>query len=189
MEKLFKKFRHISPSIIDTLLNAEVMKMNDEGLLCISFLDQQKEEREERSKIRSKGGKASAEAKRLKKLELENNTKSTQIKHVLNSCSTQPQLLREEKRREEKKREDNINISFDDFWNLYNKKVGSKSKAETKWFKLKDLDRLKIMSTLPMFIKSIKDKQYQPHPITYLNNERWNDEVVVKKVSNQKIVF
>ena len=34
----------------------------------------------------------------------------------------------------------NINIVFDVFWNLYNKKVGSKSKCEKKWNKLKDVE-------------------------------------------------
>jgi hypothetical protein len=68
-----------------------------------------------------------------------------------------------------------INISFDVFWNLYNKKINSKD-CESKWNKLKDIDRQKIIDTLPNFLNSITDKQYQPHPITYLNQKRWNDE-------------
>lgn len=71
----------------------------------------------------------------------------------------------------------NINIVFDVFWNLYNKKVGSKSKCEKKWNKLKDVERQKIIDTLPNFLAGIKDKQYQPFPETYLNKERWNDEI------------
>ena len=71
----------------------------------------------------------------------------------------------------------NINIVFDVFWNLYNKKVGSKSKCEKKWNKLKDAERQKIIDTLPNFLVGIKDKQYQPFPETYLNQERWNDEI------------
>lgn len=71
----------------------------------------------------------------------------------------------------------NINIVFDVFWNLYNKKVGSKSKCERKWNKLKDAERQKIVDTLPNFLAGIKDKQFQPFPETYLNQERWNDEI------------
>lgn len=71
----------------------------------------------------------------------------------------------------------NINIVFDVFWNLYNKKVGSKSKCEKKWNKLKDVERQKIVDTLPNFLAGIKDKQFQPFPETYLNQERWNDEI------------
>jgi hypothetical protein len=70
-----------------------------------------------------------------------------------------------------------INISFDVFWNLYNKKIGAKEKLKVKWQKLKDAERQKIIDTLPTFLANIKDKQYQPHPETYLNNKRWEDEL------------
>ena len=72
-----------------------------------------------------------------------------------------------------------INIEFEIFWNLYNKKVGSKEKLKTKWEKLKDEQRQKIIDTLPTFLNGIKDKQFQPHPETYLNNERWEDELEI----------
>ena len=78
---------------------------------------------------------------------------------------------------EEEVKEQTINIEFIEFWNLYNKKVGNKDKAEKKWNDLKDNERQKIIDTLPKFIGSIKDKQFQPHPLTYLNNSRWNDEI------------
>jgi len=71
-----------------------------------------------------------------------------------------------------------INIDFIIFWNLYNHKVGSKTKAEKKWKLLKDDQRIKIIDTLPNFLKSITDKKFQPHALTYLNNERWEDELV-----------
>jgi uncharacterized protein YdaU (DUF1376 family) len=70
-----------------------------------------------------------------------------------------------------------INIAFDIFWNLYNKKVGSKNKCQKKWNKLKNDQRQKIIDTLPVFLAGIKDKQFQPFPETYLNQERWNDEI------------
>lgn len=70
-----------------------------------------------------------------------------------------------------------INVPFETFWNLYDKKVGSKKHCEKKWLKLTDEIRQKIVDTLPKFKASIKDKQYQPFPETYLNQERWNDEI------------
>ncbi len=69
-----------------------------------------------------------------------------------------------------------INIEFEIFWNLYNKKKGDKDKISKKWNKLKDVERQKIIDTLPTFLKTITDKQYQPYPETYLNDKRWNDE-------------
>lgn len=68
-----------------------------------------------------------------------------------------------------------INISFSVFWNLYNKKVNSNG-CQKKWKKLKDIDRQKIIDTLPGFLSKIADKQFQPYPITYLNQKRWEDE-------------
>lgn len=73
-------------------------------------------------------------------------------------------------------KENDINISFDVFWNLYNKKINSKD-CENKWKKLTNVERQKIIDTLPNFLSSIKDKTFQPHPSTYLNQKRWNDEV------------
>ena len=70
-----------------------------------------------------------------------------------------------------------INIDFNIFWDLYDKKVGSKDKCIKKWDKFKDEERQTIINTLPLFLKSIKEKKYQPYPETYLNQKRWNDEI------------
>lgn len=69
-----------------------------------------------------------------------------------------------------------INIEFCIFWDLYNKKIGDKTKCEKKWISLTDIERKKIIDTLPNFIKSISEKKYQPYPETYFNNKRWEDE-------------
>jgi hypothetical protein len=78
-------------------------------------------------------------------------------------------------------------IEFENFWNIYNKKVGDKDKCFKKWSKLKQLEKDKIFETLPDFLKLITDKQFQPHPETYLNNKRWNDEI--KTTQQQKDVL
>lgn len=79
------------------------------------------------------------------------------------------------KRREEERREENI--AFSVFWDLYGKKVGSRQDCERKWKSLSNEERETIINTLPKFLGAIKDKQYQPHPATYLNQKRWNDEI------------
>jgi uncharacterized protein YdaU (DUF1376 family) len=81
-----------------------------------------------------------------------------------------------------------INIEFDVFWNLYNKKVGDKKACIKKWNKLKDVDRQKIIDTLPKFLSNIKDKQFQAHPSTYLNQERWNDEIQVETIVKKMVM-
>jgi hypothetical protein len=106
LEKLKKRFRQ-DAELIDLLIKNNLIKVKKENV-NISFLDEQKEERKLNSKSKSKAGIASAEAKRLTRLQQEVNTASTENQHMLNLCSTESQLLREEKKREEKKREENI---------------------------------------------------------------------------------
>jgi len=86
----------------------------------------------------------------------------------------------------DKVKDKDINISFDVFWELYSKKVGSKDSCLKKWNSLTNLERTKIIDTLPNFLKSITDKQFQPHPQTYLNQSRWNDEIIVSQQSEVK---
>jgi hypothetical protein len=77
-------------------------------------------------------------------------------------------------------------IHFDFFWNLYNKKVGDKSKCQKKWDLLSENEKLIILDSLPDFLSQYSDKQYQPYPETYLNQKRWNDEIILKNNNNGK---
>ena len=75
------------------------------------------------------------------------------------------------------------NIDFIIFWDLYDKKVGDKNLCKKKWLKLSDENRNKIISILPEWKTQFSDKQFQPYPTTFLNQERWNDEVITKKLN------
>jgi hypothetical protein len=85
-----------------------------------------------------------------------------------------------ERKGKEIKEKERINIGFDVFWNLYDKKIGAKEKCEAKWNKLKDTERQKIIDTLPEFKKVNPHKQFVPYPETYLNQKRWNDVIETK---------
>ena len=102
LKKIQKKFKDTES--INRLIDSELIKVHN-GIISINFLDEQRDERLERSKIRSKGGKASAEKRRLAKIEQNTNISSTEKQHVLDSCSTQVQVLRREEKREEEKRD------------------------------------------------------------------------------------
>lgn len=71
-----------------------------------------------------------------------------------------------------------LNISFDHFWDLYDKKVGNKEKLSKKWNKLNDKERQAIMDHIPKYKNSIPDKKFRKNPDTFLNNKSWNDEVI-----------
>jgi len=69
-------------------------------------------------------------------------------------------------------------IDFELFWNLYNKKVGSKDDCKKKWDKLSLEIQQQIMDYLPKYLPTIKDKQFQPFPETWLNQKRWENEII-----------
>ena len=80
--------------------------------------------------------------------------------------------------------QETINIPFDDFWDTYDRKVGSKQKAKKKWEKLKDSERDYIMEHLEDYATSFENKKYQPYPTTFLNGKNWEAEDFVKKESS-----
>ena len=71
-----------------------------------------------------------------------------------------------------------INISFDSFWDLYDKKTGEKGKLSEKWNKLSDSERTEIMKYIPNYKICQPDKKFRKDPQTFLNNKSWNDELI-----------
>lgn len=77
--------------------------------------------------------------------------------------------------------DNNVNneyIAFEDFWNHWPKKTDKKN-AEKAWSKLKVTDELyqKIVNHCSAAYLST-EKKFIPNPSTYLNQERWNDEII-----------
>ena len=71
-----------------------------------------------------------------------------------------------------------INISFDIFWDLYDKKVGDKEKLKKKWASLKDDDRSSIIDYIPKYKMIQPEKKFRKDPQTFFNNSSWNDELI-----------
>ena len=69
-------------------------------------------------------------------------------------------------------------LSFDDFWEMYDRRTGSKKKCQEKYSKISEEDRQKIKRHVPKYVSSTPDKQFRKHPLTYLNQESWNDEII-----------
>jgi len=81
-----------------------------------------------------------------------------------------------------------IKQSFDIFWKAYPRKV-SKKKALEYWLK-KDPPINRVLQTLEAYKKTDqwKDHSFVPHPSTWLNQERWEDEVMTKPDDRDKPV-
>lgn len=77
---------------------------------------------------------------------------------------------------EKNKEEDNIiDDSFNEFWDLYDKKR-DKKKCIAKWNKLKLEDKEAIIKIIPTYKKLKPDVQFRKDPIRFLVNEIWKDE-------------
>lgn len=75
--------------------------------------------------------------------------------------------------------------NFDLFWKAYPRKT-NKGFAKKVFDKLKPTDDLlkKMLHSIEQQKPHWKDPQYIPHPSTWLNGERWEDEVSVTRTNN-----
>ena len=71
-------------------------------------------------------------------------------------------------------------MSFQDFYSLYPRKMARKD-AEKAWNRLTPTQQSECLEALPNYLKywKIKEtqKDYIPYPATFLNQERWTDEL------------
>lgn len=71
--------------------------------------------------------------------------------------------------------------TFDRAWNLYEKKVGCKSKLEKKWNSMSKKDRKAAIEYIPLYVLSQPDKKYRKNFQTFLNQRGWEDELIGAK--------
>jgi len=175
VDLLADEFRTSEPKINTIIANYGLFEVDKLNMFFSPKLEEYLEPYFKMKKQRIEAGKASAEKRKNKSLEQKNerpfNDRST----------TDEQSKVKESKVKGSKVKESINIPFSEFWDLYDKKVGDKNKCEKKWKSLKPGTREKIMEVLPDWKKQITDKQFQPYPQTYLNQERWNDEIIKKK--------
>ena len=68
---------------------------------------------------------------------------------------------------------------FDQLWSLYPRKIGKGQARKAFKAASKKIDFYDLLPKLMDFVNTLegKDKQYMPHLATWLNGERWTDEV------------
>jgi len=73
---------------------------------------------------------------------------------------------------------------------IYDKKV-EKPQAEKAWKRTKPSIELQmtIYAAARQYVQSTPDKKFRKNPSTWLNNQCWNDEVVVEQKQPQKLGF
>jgi hypothetical protein len=72
-----------------------------------------------------------------------------------------------------------VDERFEKFWMLYGKDI-QKDKCYSEWKFINTIDKDKILNTLPNYIASTPEVQYRRHPLTYLRNKGWLDQVFLK---------
>jgi len=80
--------------------------------------------------------------------------------------------------------------TFNEFWSLYPRKI-SKRVAEKSWSKMTPQEQSDALEALPNHLEYWKIKntetEYIPHPATWLNQGRWEDELdMTVKVKEDK---
>ena len=75
--------------------------------------------------------------------------------------------------------DDGVDYYFDQLWTLYPRKVGKGQARKAFKAASKKIDFYDLLPKLMDFVNTLegKDKQYMPHLATWLNGERWTDEV------------
>ena len=94
----------------------------------------------------------------------------------VHECSTHV-LARGEKRREEKSKKLHWSNDFDRWWRIYPKKVAKKP-CRDKWRRMKPDPDILVRDVQARIEHDEQWKQgYIPNPLTYLNQERFNDDI------------
>lgn len=153
--------------------------VNDDPLILMAFepiklqLKRDLIKWEDTRSKRSKAGTISAEKRKQ-----QNEHMLTHVESVEHN-STNPTVIVK----------DNVNVnvkdkvkeiySFDEFWSTYGRSIGKKN-CKAKFEKLSDEVKLKIKQVLPLYVQSTPQVIYRKHPLTWLNQECWNDEIEIR---------
>jgi hypothetical protein len=156
---------------LERLLTTKLVETNGQHIF-IKFLDIQWEEANLHRTKMSEAGKRSAE-RRLTKIQ----ETATHVEPVLSLTLTEiePVFNREEKRREEERRE-NVSEQFEGFWKAFPRKT-DKARAKRSFLRLTKTEQELAVSNIQR-LYSETPSQFVPHPSTYLNGKRWEDQAI-----------
>jgi hypothetical protein len=81
-------------------------------------------------------------------------------------------------------------MNFNDFYALYPRKMGRKD-AERAWNRLTPVQQSECLEAMPNYLKywKIKEtaKDFIPYPASFLNAERWTDEIDIEPTKKPEL--
>ncbi len=114
--------------------------------------------------------------------------KDTVLIQYVKGIDTDPQE-EEEKEKEEEQEQETIlkivKIDFIEFWNLYDKKTGDKSKLIKKWNSFSLELQNEILEYIPLYKLSQPKKQFRKNAETFFNQKGWEDELISAESNTQ----
>ncbi len=88
-----------------------------------------------------------------------------------------PQTSRNGQKTDKNRGESDAALSFDTFWDAYDKKV-DRPACMALWEKLKEADKAAIMAYIPLYIRAQPQKKFRKNPATFLRHQSWEDEII-----------
>jgi hypothetical protein len=80
-------------------------------------------------------------------------------------------------------------MNFANFYVLYPRKMGRKD-AERAWNRLTPIQQAECLEAMPNYLKYWKVKEtakdFIPYPASFLNAERWTDEIDIEPIHSKK---
>lgn len=120
----------------------------------------------------------------LKGFKNEAELSQEQIKYLCKSfpCTIDDLNLLSEKSQTMKVEEKNMDLSFENFWNNFDYKVGSKEKCRKLWEGLSKPKKIKCLTSIPAYNYFLKVKQIaKVYPERYISQNRYENDY--KKLS------
>ena len=81
-------------------------------------------------------------------------------------------------------------MTFNDFYNQYPRKMARKD-AEKAWNRLTAIQQAECLEAMPNYLKywKIKEtaKDFIPYPATFLNQERWTDDIDIEPTKKPEL--
>jgi hypothetical protein len=157
----------------------------DGGYQIYGFCERQttKAEVDAMREQKSRAGKASVEAKRNKKI----TDIQQSVEHNLNRTVTEAQPDTDTDTYIDNKNTSSPTVlMFDDFWNVWPRKEGKANALKAYQKAVKKISEPDLLAKVVLYVNSPNrpDVKFVPHAATWLNGERWLDDI--KPVSYQR---